>query len=302
MDRVGANFDKSFETIEKQLTGNPVAIHYPVGSESDFKGLIDLLQMKAILWNSDKADDEPVIEDIPDSLMDDALLAREELIEKIAETDDKVMELFLEGKELELGQLKSALRKATCSCKIIPVLCGSAFKNKGVQTLLDCVVDFLPSPTDIHEVKGFSADDKEEVLVRERSNKAPLSLLAFKLATDSFLGQLIYVRLYSGELKTGQVVLNSRTHKKERVLKIFRMEANQRKEVKLASAGDIVAIDGPKNLVTGDTLCELKSPIRFESVVFPQPVIYSAIEPKSSVDSEKLMKALNLLKKRGSFF
>ena len=302
MDRVGANFDKSFETIIKQLTGSPVAIHFPVGSEGDFKGIVDLIEMKAICWESDKADAEPIVSEVPQELMEDVLLAREDMIEKLAEADDAVMELFLDGKDVSKDLLLKALRQATCACKIIPVLCGSAFKNKGVQTLLDAVVSFLPSPVDIEEVQGFSADDKEESLVRERTDKSPLSLLVFKLATDAFLGQLIYVRLYSGKLISGQVALNARTHKKERILKIFRMEANQRKEVKEASAGDIVALSGPKNLITGDTLCDIKAPIRFESVTFPQPVIYAAIEPKSSVDSDKLMKALDLLKREDPSF
>ena len=302
MDRVGASFDKSFETIVKQLTGSPVAIQLPIGSEGDFKGVVDLVAMKAVCWDSDKPDAEPVVSEIPDELKDDAELAREEMVEKLAEADDEVMELFLEGKPASEKLIKAALRRATCACKVIPVLCGSAFKNKGVQTLLDAVIDYLPSPVDIEKVQGFSADDKEEVLVRKRDDEAPLSLLVFKLATDPFLGQLIYVRLYSGKLTAGQVALNARTHKKERILKIFRMEANQRKEVKEATAGDIVAISGPKNLVTGDTLCDHKAPIRFESVSFPQPVIYSAIEPKSTADSDKLNKALTLLKREDPSF
>lgn len=302
MDRIGASFERSFDTIAKQLTGNPVAVQFPMGSEDSFRGVIDLITMKAILWDSDDPQEEPKVVEIPEELVDDATIAREIMIEKIADVDDRVMELFLEAKDIEEDLLRSALRSATCQCKMIPVLCGSAFKNKGVQPLLDGVIDFLPSPVDIKEVKGLSADDKEEHLVRQRVASEPLSLLVFKLATDSFLGQLVYVRIYSGVLTTGQVVLNSRTHKKERVQKIFRMEANHRSEIKSASAGDIVAICGPKLIATGDTLCDLKHPIRFETVVFPQPVIYSAIEPKSSTDSDKLLKALDRLKKEDPSF
>ena len=298
MDRVGASFDDSFESISKQLSGNPVAIQHPVGSEDGFKGVIDLMTMKAILWEGE----DFTISEIPSDLEDDALLAREMMIEKIADVSDEVMELFLEGKEPSEELLKKALREATCESLIVPVLCGTAFKHKGVQTLLDAVIDYLPSPSDIEEVKGLSADDKEEPLSRKRTEDENLSLLAFKLAADPFLGQLVYVRLYSGVMTSGQVTLNSRTGKKERIQKIFRMEANNRTEIKSAVAGDIVAICGPKMIATGDTLCDIKHPIRFETVSFPQPVIYLAVEPKSSEDSDKLMKALDRLKSEDPSF
>ena len=298
MDRVGADFDKSLDTISEQLSGNPVAIHFPVGSEDAFSGLVDLISMKAILWEGEDFS----VKEIPSDLVDDATIAREIMIEKIADVNDEVMELVLEAEEPSEALLKKALRKATCESKIIPVLCGSAFKHKGVQPLLDAVLDFLPSPVDIGEVKGLSADEKETELSRKRIDTEPLSLLAFKLAADSFLGQLIYIRLYSGVLSSGQVVLNSRTGKKERIQKIFRMEANNRTEIKTASAGDIVAICGPKLIATGDTLCDLKHPIRFETVSFPQPVIYLAVEPKSTEDSDKLSKALDRLKREDPSF
>jgi elongation factor G len=298
MDRVGANFEASFESIVSSLSGSPVAIQHPIGFEDGFCGVVDLLTMKAIIWES-----EGFLEvEIPSDILDDAMLAREMMIEKIAEASDDVMELFLEGKEVPLELLKKALREATCANKLIPVLCGSAFKNKGIQPLLDAVVAYLPSPVDISLVEGLSADDKEETLVRKRAASEPLSLLAFKLASDPFLGQLIYVRLYSGVLTSGQVALNTRTGKKERIQKIFRMEANQRKEIKEAKAGDIAAICGPKEIATGDTLCDIKHPIRFETVSFPQPVIYLAIEPKSSEDSDKLVKALDRLKQEDPSF
>ncbi len=298
MDRVGADFEASFESIVSSLSGSPVAIQHPIGFEDGFSGVVDLLTMKAIVWES-----EGFLEvEIPSQILDDAMLAREMMIERIAEASDDVMELFLEGKEVPLELLKKALRAATCANKLIPVLCGSAFKNKGIQPLLDAVIAYLPSPIDIPLVEGLSADDKEETLIRKRVASEPLSLLAFKLASDPFLGQLIYVRLYSGVLTSGQIALNTRTGKKERVQKIFRMEANQRKEIKEAKAGDIAAICGPKEIATGDTLCDIKHPIRFETVSFPQPVIYLAIEPKSSEDSEKMMKALDRLKQEDPSF
>ena len=303
MDRVGASFDKSFDSIQEKLPGLPVAIHFPIGAETEFKGFVDLVSMQQYVWkDSESLELEPSVSGVSKDLEDDALIAREQMLETLAEADDIFMEDFIEGKTLLTESIKSAIRRATCGFRLIPVLCGSAFKNKGVQPLMDAVIDYLPSPDDLKEVRGFSADDSEKELTRLRDSKAPFASIAFKLVSDSFVGQLCYLRIYSGKLKQGDLVLNSRTNKKERIQKIFQMEANNRKEILEASAGDIVAIVGPKLLATGDTLCELKSPIRFESVIFPLPVIYIAIEPKNTADTDKLTKSLERLKSEDPSF
>jgi elongation factor G len=296
MDRVGADFDASIESIRERLLGNPVPIQLPIGCEDSFRGLIDLVTMQSAIWSGIKGQEhEFTTGPIPAELLDDASIAREKLIEAVAEFDDSVMEAFVEGKPIDTNSLVAAIRRATISLKIVPVLCGSAFKNKGIQQLLDAIVHYLPSPMDLPDASGLTADAKEEPRTRKRINSEPFSGLAFKIMSDPFVGQLVYVRVYSGTLKSGEVVFNARTHKRERALKILQMEANQRTEIPLVEAGDIVALVGLKEIATGDTICDQKDPIRFESVVFPEPVISVAIELKSTADSVKLEKALERL-------
>lgn len=294
LDRVGADFESSLTSIQEKLKSNAVALQIPIGEESNFTGVIDLLTEKALIWQ-DEAGDKIVESDIPEEYKDKAESKRETLIEAIVEYDDDLMEKFLEGEELSIESLKSALRKGVFQLKVVPVLCGSAFRNKGVQPLMDAVIDYLPNPIDISEVTGLSADNKETPLKRERSTEAPLCMLAFKIMTDAFVGHLTFVRIYSGILKVGSSILNTRTGKKERVSKILRMQANQRDEVEYLEAGHIGALAGMKFTATGDTLTEMKSPMRLESLEIPEPVISIAIEPKSTADSAKLAKALERL-------
>lgn len=297
MDRVGADFENSVNMIKERLGASPLKVQLPIGSEDAFRGVVDLVSMKALLWSEDDSKgatfDE---EEIPEDLREEAELAREELIESLSEVDDTLMEVWLEEGDLSVEQIKAGLRKATLELERVPVLCGSAFKNKGVQPLLDAVLDYLPAPSDLADVVGMSADDKESELTRRRSADEPLSAIAFKVVSDPFVGLLTYVRIYSGKLQAGKVFLNARTGKRERVQKILHMQANQRSEINEQEAGHIVAIVGPKNLATGDTLCDPSQAIRFESVFFPEPVIFVAIEPKSSGESPKLMAALERLK------
>jgi elongation factor G len=295
MDRVGADFEASVQSIRDRLGGNAIPFQLPIGAEDQFRGVIDLVAMKALVWNDDVQGSKYELVDIPAELADDAALAREDLIERVAETDDQLTEKFLEGKEITPAELWAAARRATIGFKIVPVFCGSAFKNKGVQPLLDAVVALLPSPVDLPDVEGLSADDKETVMHRKRTVDEPMSAIVFKIVSDPFVGQLAYARMYSGTLEVGTTVYNSRTGKRERVAKILEMRANQREEVAQASAGEIVALAGPKLVATGDTICDQKDPIRYESVVFPTPVISIAIEPKSGADSDKLTKSLERL-------
>jgi elongation factor G len=296
MDRIGADFVGSVDSIKKRLAASPVPFQIPIGAEESFQGVIDLIKMKALVWpeTADLGSKYDEIE-IPAELADDATIAREILVEAIAETDEGLTEKFLEGKDISAEELKSAARRAIINFKFVPIFCGSAFKNKGIQPLLDAVVDYLPSPVDLEDVEGLSADDKEEKMKRRRVPEEPMSGTVFKIVSDPFVGQLAYVRLYSGRLAVGDAVYNARTHKRERVAKILRMQANQREEVSEAIAGDIVAVAGLKMVATGDTICDQKHPIRYESVVFPIPVIAVAIEPKSTADSEKLNKSLERL-------
>ncbi len=296
LDRVGSSFEVSVNSIREKLKANPIPIQLPIGKEGDFLGIIDLVKMKSYIWPKDTKDGTVFqIEEIPAEEKERAEKAREVLLEALAESNDELMEKFLEGVELQEEEIKNCLREATIAQKFVPVLCGSAFKNKGVQPLLDAVVDYLPSPLDITEVEGLTADDREEKIVRKRVEEDEFSSLAFKIVSDSFVGILIYVRIYSGQIKVGETVLNSRTGKRERIQKIFKMRANDRTEIPTASAGDIVAFVGPKAIGTGDTLCSQKDPIRFESIVFPDPVIYVAIEPKTTADADKLVKSLQRL-------
>jgi elongation factor G len=297
MDRMGADFDMSVESIRTRLSANPLPFQLPIGREEAFRGVIDLVAMKAYVWNDavDPSGLKYETVEIPAELLDDATLARENLVEKVAETDEQLTEMFLEGKDIPESELWRAARRATIDFKIVPVFCGSAFKNKGVQPLIDAICALLPSPVDMPEVQGFSADDKEQVLTRRRQPDAPFSGLVFKIVSDPFVGQLCFVRVYSGVLEVGTAVMNARTHKRERISKILTMHANQREEQNAAEAGEIMAVAGLKNVVTGDTICDQQHMIRYESVQFPQPVISVAIEPRSTADSDKLGKSLERL-------
>lgn len=297
MDRVGADFDMSVDSIRTRLSANPVPFQIPIGREDQFRGVVDLIAMKAYVW--DDAQDPTGVKydtvEIPAELVDDATLAREYLVEKVAETDEALTEMFLEGREIPEAELWRAARRATIDFKFVPVFCGSAFKNKGVQPLIDAICALLPSPIDLPDVQGLSADDKEQVLTRKRQADAPFSGLVFKIVSDPFVGQLSFVRVYSGVLEVGTTVMNARTHKRERISKILTMHANQREEQPTAEAGEIIAVAGLKNVVTGDTICDQQHMIRYESVQFPQPVISVAIEPRSTADSDKLSKSLERL-------
>jgi elongation factor G len=301
MDRVGASFEDSYKSIQERLKGNTVPFQLPIGAEDGFIGVIDLITQKALVWDNEKQGIEFKEEAIPADLADDATMARDNLLEKIAEQDDEFMEKFLDGK-FTTDDIYKAARRAVVASKLIPVLCGSAFKNKGVQPLLDAVVHYLPSPLDLPDVEGFSIDNHDRIQTRKRTPEENMCALAFKIISDPFVGQLTYIRVYSGKLIAGEVVLNARLDKRERVSKILLMKANQREEVEEAYAGDICALAGLKLVGTGDTLCDQKHPISLEPLVFPEPVISIAIEPKSNADSEKLMKALERLEREDPTF
>jgi elongation factor G len=292
MDKMGADFEHAIDTIRKRLNARPVAIQLPIGQEAAFKGVVDLFAMKAIVWNDETMGAKYDIEEIPENLKKKAEAFRMQLVESIAETDDEILHLFLEGEEIPADKLKSALRKAVIGLQLFPVLCGSAFKNKGVQTLLDAVVDFLPSPLDIPPVEGANPDKPEQKLTRPAEDNAPFSGLAFKIMTDPFVGQLVFVRVYSGALKTGDSVLNPRTTKSERIGRLLKMHANKREEIQEIYAGDICACVGLKGITTGDTITDAKHPIVLESITFPEPVIAVAVEPKTKGDQEKMGIAL----------
>lgn len=302
LDRVGAVFENTIDSMKERLGANPIPFQIPIGSEDEFKGLVDLIGMRSYIWESDETGAKYTVGDIPEDLADEAEIAREMLLEGICEHDETLMEKYLEGEPINESELVKAARAATIAHKIVPVFCGSAFKNKGIQPLLDAVNAYLPSPLDLPDVSGFSADKSEQEITRKRDESEPLSLLAFKIQNDPYVGHLVYARIYSGVLKVGDSVLNTRLGKKERVSKILQMEANQRNEIDRAGAGHIVAIAGLKLVSTGDTLCDAKAPIRLESLDFPETVISIAIEPKSSADSDKMMKALERLEREDPTF
>ena len=297
LDRVGADFLASVDSIRERLSANPLAFQLPIGREENFIGMVDLISRKAMVWHDDDESKGQKFEisAIPADMVDDVELAREHLIETVAGADEALTLKYLEGQPISEDELWAAARQATIDFKFVPVFCGSAFKNKGIQPLLDAVVALLPSPLDLPDVEGLSADDKEIVTKRKRLVEEPMSGLVFKIVSDPFVGQLAYVRLYSGSIEVGTTVYNARTHKRERVAKILTMHANQREEVPQASAGEIVAVAGLKLVATGDTICDQKAPIRYESVQFPAPVIAVAIEPRSAADSDKLSKSLERL-------
>jgi len=291
MDRIGANFFRTVDMIIDRLGAHPLVIHLPIGSESDFVGLVDLIQMKAIRWKDETMGAEYVIEDIPQDLQAQAVDYRARLVETAVEQDDAALEAYLGGEEPDIDTLKKCIRKGTVGAKFVPVLCGSAFKNKGVQPLLDAVVDFLPSPLDIGAVKGESVDGDKE-LVRNPSDDEPFCGLAFKIMTDPFVGSLTFVRIYSGILNSGSYLLNPIKDEKERVGRMLLMHANSREDIKEARTGDIVALCGLKNTTTGDTICDTVKPIVLERMIFPEPVIEVAVEPKTKADQEKMGLAL----------
>ncbi|MFC5184453.1 elongation factor G [Actinomadura harenae] len=296
LDRVGAEFHRCVDMIKDRLNATPLVMQLPIGAEADFKGVVDLITMKALVWTSDaKLGEMYDTVDIPDTHTEIAQEWHDKLIETLAEADDEIMELYLEGTEPTIEQLYPAIRRATIAGELFPVLTGTAFKNKGVQPLLDAIVRYLPSPLDDGGVDGHSPRDEEKTLHRDATEDAPFSALAFKIASDPHLGKLTFIRVYSGVLEAGSQVLNSVKERKERIGKIYRMHANKREEISLVGAGDIVAVMGLKQTTTGETLSDDKDPIVLESMNFPAPVIDVAIEPKTKADQQKLGTAIQRL-------
>ncbi|WP_454752496.1 elongation factor G [Cupriavidus necator] len=295
MDRTGANFFKVYEQLKTRLKANPVPVVVPIGAEDGFQGVVDLLEMKAIIWDEASQGVKFEYRDIPAELQATADEWREKMVESAAEASEELMEKYLGGEELTRAEIVKALRDRTIACEIQPMLCGTAFKNKGVQRMLDAVIDFLPSPVDIPPVTGTDEDDSEKKLERKADDNEKFSALAFKIMTDPFVGQLIFFRVYSGKINSGDTVYNPVKSKKERLGRILQMHANQREEIKEVLAGDIAAAVGLKDATTGDTLCDPAAPIVLERMVFPEPVISQAVEPKTKADQEKMGIALNRL-------
>ncbi|MEV6601272.1 elongation factor G [Actinoplanes sp. NPDC051346] len=295
LDRTGADFFRCVQMMIDRLNATPLVLQIPIGLEGDHIGVVDLIGMRALTWRGETQKGEDyAVEEVPADLAESAAEWRDKLIETLADVDDAVMEKYLEGEALSEDEIKAAIRRATIASKANPVLCGSAFKNKGVQPMLDAVVEFLPSPLDIPAIEG-TATDGETPLLRKPSNDEPFSALAFKIQTDKHLGKLTYVRVYSGTLETGTQVINSTKDRKERIGKIYQMHANKREERNTAQAGDIIAVQGLKQTTTGDTLCDPAKPVILESMTFPEPVIQVAIEPKTKSDQEKLGTAIQRL-------
>ncbi len=302
MDRVGADFKRTFDQIITKLEANPVAIQLPIGSEDKFVGVVDLIKMKAITYKDETMGADYIVSEIPADMLDEAKHYREQLIEKVSEADDKILEKYLHGEEITEAEIKAALRSRVNSSvrhkggAFVPIICGSAFKNKGVQPLLDAVVDFLPSPLDVPPIVGLDPTKKEETLVeRPAADDKPFAALAFKIMTDPFVGQLTFFRVYSGVLTSGSSVYNATKQRTERIGRLLKMHANKREEIKEVYAGDIAAAVGLRSVSTGDTLCDEKHPIVLESMDFPEPVISLAIEPKTKADQEKLGQGLQKL-------
>jgi elongation factor G len=293
MDRVGASFERTVDMIRERLGANPLVVQVPIGNEAEFAGAVDLFTGRAIVWE-DQLGSEPHEIDMPDDLVDQVSTAREQLIESIAETDDDLTLKYLEGEDITVEELKSALRKAVIAGKITPVFCGTSLRNKGVQPLLDAVVDYLPSPLDIPAVRGFKPSSEVEI-ERAADDTAPFSALVFKIVTDPYVGRLAYLRIYSGKVKQGASVYNSSKDRKERIGRLIRMYADRREDIKDASAGDIAAVLGLKHSFTGDTLCDASNQIVLENITFPEPVISVAIEPKTLADQDKMSLALQKL-------
>lgn len=300
MDRIGGNFFRCVDMIRERLGANPLVLNFPIGAESDFKGVVDVLEMKGIVWQ-DENGSNPVVVDIPEDLKAKAEELHNHLIEEVVTLDDAVMEAYMEGTEPDHDTIKKLLRKGTIAQNFVPVMCGSAFKNKGVQPLLDAIVDYLPSPLDIPAIKGTKMDG-ESVAERKPSVNEPFSALAFKVANDPFVGNLMFIRVYSGKLTSGSYIYNSNRDKRERVGRMLLMHANNREEIKEATAGDIVTLVGMKETITGDTLCDESNPIILENIHVPEPVISIAVEPKTKADIEKMSLGLQALAKEDPSF
>ena len=294
MDRIGADFDRTVSMMRTRLAANPVVIQIPWGLEDQFKGIIDLLEMKGIFYRDETMGADHELVDIPEDYLDVAHKMREQMVEAISETDDQLLEKYLSGEAVSNDELKAALRRATISNQVQPVICGSAFKNKGVQPLLDAVVDYLPSPLDIPAMEGLDPRT-EETVTRHADDSEPFSALVFKIMSDPFVGQLVFFRVYSGHIESGQPVLGSKKNSSERIGRLLKMHANKREEISEVWAGDIAAAVGLKNVTTGDTICDPKHPVVLEAMNFPEPVIAVSIEPKTKADQEKLGMALGKL-------
>ena len=300
MDRVGASFERTIEMIRERLAANPIAVQIPVGEEAKFKGVVDLIEESLILW-TDELGASREISDVPDELKQEVATRRQVMIEQIAETSESLTDKFIEGGEISADEMKAALRQAVLENKATPVFCGSALKNKGIQSLLDAIVDFLPSPVDIPDVVGVKPGTEEEVS-RPPEDDEPLSALVFKIVTDPYVGRLAYFRVYSGKIKKGSTVYNSSAGKKERVGRLLRMYADRREDIDEVAAGDIGAVLGMKNTFTGDTLCDAANQILLETITFPDPVIFVAIEPKTLADQDRLSEALHKLSEEDPTF
>ncbi len=300
MDRVGASYERTIASIRERLGANPIAVQLPIGGEASFKGVVDLIQQKAIMW-SDAAGDSPELSDIPADLQAEAAEVRARMVEQIAETDEALTLKYLDGEDISREELTTALRKAVIAGKAAPVFCGSSLRNKGVQPLLDAVINYLPSPLDIPAVIGLKPDSDEE-LIREAKDDVPLSALVFKIVTDPYVGRLAYFRVYSGKITQGSTVYNSTKGKRERVGRLLRMYADRREDIGEILAGDIAAVLGMKETFTGDTLCDAANPIVLENITFPEPVIFMAIEPKTTVDQSKMSEAMQKLSEEDPTF
>jgi elongation factor G len=294
IDKMGADFEHAVDTLRKRLNAKPVAIQIPIGQEDKFKGVVDLIEMKSIVWQDDTIGAEYITGEIPSELQKKAEAFHTALVETVAENDDAMLHKFLEGETISPAELRASLRKSTIALKVFPVVVGTAFKNKGVQPLLDAVVDYLPSPLDAGEVKGINPDNGE-VITRQPADSEPFSALAFKIMADPFVGQLTFIRVYSGQLKSGDSVLSAGRGRSERIGRLLKMHANKREDINEILAGDICAAVGLKNVSTGDTICEEKHPIALESITFAVPVISVAVEPKTKADQEKMGMALSKL-------
>ncbi len=294
IDKMGADFEHAVDTLRKRLNAKPVAIQIPIGQEDKFRGVVDLIEMKSIVWQDDTIGAEYITGEIPAELQKKAEAFHTALVETVAENDDDMLHKFLEGETISASELRASLRKSTIALKVFPVVVGTAFKNKGVQPLLDAVVDYLPSPLDAGEVKGVNPDNGE-VITRKPADSEPFSALAFKIMADPFVGQLTFIRVYSGQLKSGDSVLNAGRGRSERIGRLLKMHANKREDINEILAGDICAAVGLKNVSTGDTICEEKHPIALESITFAVPVISVAVEPKTKADQEKMGMALSKL-------
>ncbi len=294
IDKMGADFEHAIDTIRKRLNAKPIAIQIPIGQEDKFKGVIDLIEMKAITWADDTIGAEYITGEIPAELQKKAEAFHTQLVETVAENDDEILHKFLEAEPISAAELRASLRRSTIGLKLFPVVVGTAFKNKGIQPLLDAVVDFLPSPLDAGDVKGTNPDNGEPV-IRHPDDKEPFSALAFKIMADPFVGQLTFIRVYSGQLKSGDAVLNAGRKRTERIGRLLKMHANKREDINEILAGDICAAVGLKNVSTGDTICDEKHPVALESITFAVPVISVAVEPKTKADQEKMGMALGRL-------